>query len=73
MKDIDRPELNNASIVAYALSMAIFSALDEATKQRVKASVLSFLPPAPDPAEAQPADLEMWRRAHTELKTLAGQ
>jgi hypothetical protein len=73
MKGVDRAELNNATIVAYALSMAIFNVLDDATKQRVKASVLAYLPPPPNPANGQPVDEMMWREAHNELRTLAGQ
>lgn len=73
MKGVDRRELNNATIVAYALSMAIFNALDDATKKRVKNSVLEYMPPAPNPADGQPVDEMMWRDAHNELRTLIGQ
>jgi hypothetical protein len=73
MKGVDRKELNNGTIVSYALVMAIFHALDDETKTRVKKSVLSYMPPAPDPANGQPVDEIMWRDAHRELKALAGQ
>lgn len=73
MTGVDRRELNNATIVSYALAMAIFHALDDVTKERVRKSVLAYLPPPPNPADGQPVDEQMWRDAHKELKILAGQ
>lgn len=72
LKGVDRGELNNATLVSYALVMAIFHALDDSTKERVKKSLLAYLPPPPNPADGQPVDEQMWKRAHSELKTLAG-
>jgi hypothetical protein len=73
MKSVDRAELNTGTIVSYALSMAIFNVLDEATKERVKMSVLAYLPEPPDRLEGMPADQKMWMDARNELKILAGQ
>jgi hypothetical protein len=73
MNSVDRAELNNATVVSYALVMAIFNALDDATKARVKQSVLAFLPPVPNRLNDMPADVQMWDRAMAELKKLGGQ
>jgi len=70
---LDRGELNNAALVSYTLSMAIFHALDDSTKERLKKSVHTYLAPPPNPADGQPVDVDIWKRAHEELKALAGQ
>ncbi len=69
LERIDAAETNNAALVAYALSLALFNELSTTAKERVKQSALTYLPPKPD--GTMPADLAIWRRAHKELKTLA--
>jgi hypothetical protein len=70
MKRIDRKELNNATIVAYALGRALFDELEEPVKRRVIESALRHLPPQPDPNDTPPADIAMWRDARLSLKNL---
>jgi hypothetical protein len=72
MKDVDRQELNNATIVTYALVMALLDEFDEAAKKRIAARALAHLPPPPNPTDGRPVDEQMWRDARSELKELAG-
>jgi len=72
MKDVDRKELNNATIIAYALVMALLDECDDPTKKRIATRALAHLPPPPDPNDGRPMDEQMWRDAQSELKELAG-
>jgi len=69
MKGGDRKELNDATIVSYALVRALFDELDDAGKRRVAAKALTHLPPEPD--GSLPVDRRMWKDAEAELRRLA--
>ncbi|HME27725.1 MAG TPA: hypothetical protein VKI44_41450 [Acetobacteraceae bacterium] len=70
MKGGDRKELNDATIVSYALVRALFDELDDAGKRRVAAKALTHLPPEPD--GSLPVDRRMWKDAEAELRRLGG-
>jgi len=69
MKGGDRKELNDATIVSYALVRALFDELDDAGKRRVAAKALTHLPPEPD--GSLPVDRRMWKDAEAELRDVA--
>jgi hypothetical protein len=68
MKGVDRKELNNATIITYALVMALLEDLGESTKKRVFERAISFLPPGPSPSEGLPVDEAMRRDAERWLR-----
>lgn len=68
MKGVYRKELNNATIVTYALVMALFDELDDPSKRRVAVRALTYMPPKPDPH--LPTDEAMWRDAQLCLESL---
>jgi hypothetical protein len=71
MKGVDRQELNNATLVTYALVRALLDELPDVAKRRVIQRSLSHLPPRPVPLGALPADDAMWKDAERWLKKLA--
>ncbi len=72
MKDVDRKELNHATIITYALVMALLDEFDDPNKKRIAARALAHLPPFPNPNDGRPVDEQMWRDARAELKAMAG-
>ncbi len=72
MKSLDRKELNDATVVAYALVRALFDEVDEAVKERVIRKALAYMPPAPNRQDTPPAECQMWDDAQAALKKLAG-
>lgn len=71
MMSVDRKELNDATLVAYALARALFDEMDVALKQRIIRKAISYLPPEPNRQDRPPAEWQMWNDARSELEKLA--
>ncbi len=70
MQGIDAAEINNAVLVGYALSRALFEELAGPDKRRVVEKALTYLPPRPN--GEFPTELVIWKRAASELRNLGG-
>jgi hypothetical protein len=71
MMSVDRKELNDATLVAYALARALFDEMDAALRQRIIRKAINYLPPEPDRQDRPPGEWQMWNDAHSALKKLA--
>jgi hypothetical protein len=71
MEGVNRKDLNEANIVAYALALALFAEQTSPDRRRIIERALTFLPPEPGAGEP-PGNRQMWMEAQRALKELGG-